>query len=245
MTRTIRVDDEVYAALQDQARPFEDTPNSALRRVLGIDEAEKSQLSTVSKTPTETDALQSTQAINSQGKSTMSNPKFDELDRKRTIKAVEHYFNIKLSKVGSRRKFFVDQYGTHCWIFGGYGDWHGFPEKMINDEVKRDHKGMLVFAKRTRTKIKIYSGPLKKLIQGKDKLSRNQQGDLQFILTWRGDEVYVKENPEVSLKSLTDIEYSVEEKEKDRTFKEAKKSLAALSNHERKLLMKEYELNQF
>ena len=244
MTRTIRVDDEVYASLQDQARPFEDTPNTALRRVLGLDEAKQPQQSTASKTPMETDTLPITQAPSSLGRSAMSNPKFDELDRKRTIKAVEHYFNIKLSKVGSRRKFFVDQYGTHCWIFGGYGDWHGFPEKMINDDVNRDHKGMLIFAKRTRTKIKIYSGSLKKLIQGKDKLSRNQQGDLQFILTWRGDQAYVKENPEVVLKSLTDIEYSVEEKEKDRTVKEAKKSLAALSKHERDLLLKEYELDQ-
>jgi 5-methylcytosine-specific restriction protein A len=33
---TIRVDDEVYAWLQDQARPFEDTPNSVLRRVANI-----------------------------------------------------------------------------------------------------------------------------------------------------------------------------------------------------------------
>jgi len=33
---TIRVDDEVYAWLQKQARPFEDTPNSVLRRVSGL-----------------------------------------------------------------------------------------------------------------------------------------------------------------------------------------------------------------
>ena len=33
---TIRVDDEVYAWLQKQARAFEDTPNSVLRRVAGI-----------------------------------------------------------------------------------------------------------------------------------------------------------------------------------------------------------------
>jgi len=35
---TIRIDEEVYAWLQTQARPFEDTPNTVLRRVacLGI-----------------------------------------------------------------------------------------------------------------------------------------------------------------------------------------------------------------
>ncbi|MFE2278601.1 hypothetical protein ACFXAE_15400 [Streptomyces sp. NPDC059454] len=37
MTRTIRIDDEVFAALQALSEPFVDTPNSALRRLLGLD----------------------------------------------------------------------------------------------------------------------------------------------------------------------------------------------------------------
>lgn len=37
MTRTIRVDDEVFARLQSLAEPFVDTPNSTLRRLLGLD----------------------------------------------------------------------------------------------------------------------------------------------------------------------------------------------------------------
>jgi hypothetical protein len=34
---TIRIDDDVYEWLQKMARPFEDTPNSVLRRVAGLD----------------------------------------------------------------------------------------------------------------------------------------------------------------------------------------------------------------
>jgi len=37
MAPTIRIDDEVYAWLQEHARPFEDTPNSVLRRMAGLD----------------------------------------------------------------------------------------------------------------------------------------------------------------------------------------------------------------
>jgi hypothetical protein len=37
MAPTIRIDDEVYAWLQKNARAFEDTPNSVLRRVAGLD----------------------------------------------------------------------------------------------------------------------------------------------------------------------------------------------------------------
>jgi len=35
--RAVRIDDAVWSALQKRARAFEDTPNSVLRRVLGID----------------------------------------------------------------------------------------------------------------------------------------------------------------------------------------------------------------
>lgn len=44
MTPTIRIDDEVYERLQKEAKPFVDTPNSVLRRLLGLD-------SEVSETP--------------------------------------------------------------------------------------------------------------------------------------------------------------------------------------------------
>lgn len=37
MSRTIRVDDEVFAKLQSLAEPFVDTPNSTLRKLLGLD----------------------------------------------------------------------------------------------------------------------------------------------------------------------------------------------------------------
>jgi hypothetical protein len=36
---TIRVDDEVYERLQRQAKPFVDTPNSVLRKLLGLEDS--------------------------------------------------------------------------------------------------------------------------------------------------------------------------------------------------------------
>jgi len=39
MAPIIRIDDEVYAWLQKQASPFEDTPNSVLRKLAGLDQA--------------------------------------------------------------------------------------------------------------------------------------------------------------------------------------------------------------
>ena len=42
---TIRIDDDVFAALQKDAKPFVDTPNSVLRRLLGLDEEGKNKVS--------------------------------------------------------------------------------------------------------------------------------------------------------------------------------------------------------
>ncbi|MDP6348963.1 MAG: hypothetical protein QF573_04445 [Chloroflexota bacterium] len=36
---TIRIDDDVYAHLQEHATPLTDTPNSVLRRLLGLESA--------------------------------------------------------------------------------------------------------------------------------------------------------------------------------------------------------------
>lgn len=41
---TIRIDDEIYDWLQKMARPFEDTPNSVLRRVAGLDDSQEKEV---------------------------------------------------------------------------------------------------------------------------------------------------------------------------------------------------------
>lgn len=38
MTHVIRIDDEVWTWLKQNARPLEDTPNSVLRRIAGLDQ---------------------------------------------------------------------------------------------------------------------------------------------------------------------------------------------------------------
>ncbi len=42
MAPAIRIDDQVYAWLQEQAKPFADTPNSVLRRIAGLDASDGS-----------------------------------------------------------------------------------------------------------------------------------------------------------------------------------------------------------
>ncbi len=53
MSPTIRIDEEVYAWLQIQARPFEDTPNSVLRRVAGLASSAEKQNTTTKQQVTQ------------------------------------------------------------------------------------------------------------------------------------------------------------------------------------------------
>lgn len=54
----IRVDDEVYALLERSARPFVDTPNATLRRLLGLGQpASDASLTESSREPDEFDAI--------------------------------------------------------------------------------------------------------------------------------------------------------------------------------------------
>lgn len=41
--KTIRIDEQVYSELQQKAKPFEDTPNTVLRRILGLDPIQEEQ----------------------------------------------------------------------------------------------------------------------------------------------------------------------------------------------------------
>ncbi len=49
MSPTVRIDEEVWAWLQGMARPFEDTPNSVLRRVAGLDKGKTERIHTENK----------------------------------------------------------------------------------------------------------------------------------------------------------------------------------------------------
>lgn len=54
---TIRIDDEVYSWLKSQAVPFEDTPNSILRNIAGLDGKQDPNIQREPVTKSENDSL--------------------------------------------------------------------------------------------------------------------------------------------------------------------------------------------
>ena len=75
----------------------------------------------------------------------MTSQKFHAQDRRNVRGKVEKHYGVKLSPVGSHRKYLEDEPETYC-VLGGYGDWHGIPPDMIEEEEKRDKEGILVIA---------------------------------------------------------------------------------------------------
>lgn len=170
----------------------------------------------------------------------MKPPKFDEHDRKRVISEVEQYFNVNLSRVGSRRKYLEDKNGKSYWILGGYEDWHGIPPDMLLKEEQRSTDGTLVVAKRYIKKIDIFSGQLQPLILNKKKLSHTKLGDYQFNIQIKGNHLYIKELPDLVLTKLGESQFAVEDKVSNKNAAKVKAILNRLTPEERESLLNEF-----
>lgn len=162
----------------------------------------------------------------------MASPKFDEQDRNKVISEVEDYYGVKLSRVGSRRKFLEDSNHRTFWVLGGYEDWHGIPLDMIEEEERRNSNGVLVIAKRRTNSINVYSGSLQTLINNKARLSHTKEDDYQFNINIRGNHLFIKEIPNFSLAKLGEAPYTNEQKETDDKNKELVSLLKKLSPEE-------------
>jgi hypothetical protein len=166
----------------------------------------------------------------------MANPRFDETDRRKVIAEIQSHYGVKLSPVGTRRKYLRDQNNRTFWVFGGYEDWHGIPAEMMEAEEKRNAEGILVVAKRVRTKIDIYTGPLLPLIISKKSLSHTQKDEYQFNIRIRGNSLSIHEVPGLHLSALGTASYPMEEKASDKAVEKVETIIRKLSPEAREEL---------
>ena len=202
MARTIRVDSDVYAWLQRQARAFEDTPNSVLRRIAALDASP----SRGNKAPGDVvGGRRAWQQVSSTATGATSTRKFNGSDRLQTVRAIEQFLGVNLSKIGSHRTFLEDETGTPYLVLGGYGDWHGIPPEIVGDARSKHPHGKLMLAKHEGVRIKVYAGSLDALLQRTDSLAFNQEGYCQFDLGWQDGRPFIKQALDVQLELLTEI----------------------------------------
>jgi hypothetical protein len=167
----------------------------------------------------------------------MSGLKFDECDRQKVISAIENHFGVTLAPISGRRKFLEDRSGKIYWLLGGYEDWHGIPKEMFLLENKRKADGLLVIAKRYKSKIDIYTGKLNILIESERRLSHTKTGDLQFNITIRNNHMYINEVYGYFLHKIDSIVFSDEENKKAKNSSSAIKIIRRLSHDKRQALL--------
>lgn len=115
-------------------------------------------------------------------KSRISRTKFDETDRQAVIDMLSGHFGVRLQPVGRRTKWLRDDTGRKYWVLGGYEEWHGIPEEMMDEEVSSPSKGYIVITIRHPSTIEIFIGLLTLLVAARAHLNRASQttGDYQF-----------------------------------------------------------------
>ena len=167
--------------------------------------------------------------------------KFDDLDRKRVIDAIEEHYGVKLDKVARRRKWLRDESGRTWWVLGGVGDWHGIPKDMWELERSAQTEGMLVIAEKKRTALEVFVGPVRQLVGSIDKLRPDKNGARHFTVRVRGDHIRCDQVPGVVLERLLSIPHSDEDRERERRTREATKTIADLTPEQVEELLENLE----
>lgn len=132
----------------------------------------------------------------------MTADKFNENDRSIAISQVQTHFAVKLSRVGAQRKVLQDTFGRIYWVLGGYQEWHGISQAMLDEALAHKAEDVLVIAKRGRKEIESFYGPLQPLLSKYEALSHTESGNYQFHVSVAGDVLTIVELPGVSLRTM-------------------------------------------
>ena len=172
----------------------------------------------------------------------MAHAKLDETDRRAVIDELGRHLGVQINRVGRRRKWLRDRSGRNYWVLGGYADWHGIPEEMMDAEVADPSGGFVVIAMRRKSDMEIFLGPLAPLVAARRKLSRANQstGDYQFTFRRRGSHLLLDKDVSVTLSSLASFSFDETEMEATKRVEEAGKLFAALPEEERRELLKKW-----
>ena len=171
----------------------------------------------------------------------MARAKFDETDRRAVIDELSRRLDVQISRIGRRRKWLRDHSGRNYWVLGGYADWHGIPEEMMDAEEADPSDGFVVIAMRRQSDMEIFLGPLAPLVAARRKLYRANQstGDYQFTFRRRGSHLLLDQDSSVTLSSLVNFSFDETEKESKKRVEEVVKQFAAFPEDERRELLKE------
>ena len=173
----------------------------------------------------------------------MARVKFDEIDRRAVIDELVRRLGVQINRVGRRRKWLRDDSGRKYWVLGGYADYHGIPEEMMDAEVADPSGGCVVIAMRRHSDMEIFLGPLEPLVAARRKLYRANRstGDYQFTFKRRGNRLFLDQDSSVILSSLASFSFDETENKSKKHVEEVAKLFAKLPRDKQRELLKKFE----
>jgi hypothetical protein len=154
-------------------------------------------------------------------------PKFDEIDRKRVVRELENVLGKKLSTIGRRRIYLQDQEGSRYVVIGGFKDWHGMPDEIIEYEMTSNKDSYLIIAKESDKFINIYMGSLKQLTEKCD-FYVHSNGEKSFLVEEKHGYLQIPKAGNLTLRKLARIDYSEAHKKDDVRIAELRKTIEKL-----------------
>ena len=123
----------------------------------------------------------------------MAQGRFSDDERNPVVDELESLINIKLKRIGRKKKFLLGSDNLYYCILGGREDWHEIPKEVMDQEEASSGSVYLVIARWLKTRIEMYGGPLKPLFDARQYLTLMKDGDYHLDLT-------IPENGAISIK---------------------------------------------
>jgi len=224
MARTIRVDDDVYGWLQARAKPFEDSPNSVLRRVIGLDVLQTDKETTEKGTAGGKTAREKAggekaggekpgpaaeeeagaKAGGSENAGGASADRFRKGERKRAKTAAEATLGFKLKRASDDPRIFTDPEG-HLYVLAGGRDRIALPaETMVREDARAPEARLLIALSGEKT-LRIFAIPLAALVHRPDRLAPGGDGDVLIHISGSQTEApVIAEQPDLLLAPLAE-----------------------------------------
>ena len=168
--------------------------------------------------------------------------KFDSIDRARVVLHLQAKFSIRLKRIDNRGKYQVDQDGMRYVIFGGYGNWHGIPDPIVEDLESCDAKATMVVAFVDGATMRIFADPMDEFMLSVHSLNRPGDDKYDFHVSDCGDCAKIIELPEVTLGLCDEIPHTSVDRDRVAKKLKAEQAVSKLSDAEKEQLLQELRL---
>ncbi len=139
--------------------------------------------------------------------------KFGDVERENIISYLESLLKIKLKPVGNRKKFCNGSNGNYYCIVGGTGDSHSIPKEVMDVCIQYTDKSYLIVARLLKTKMDLYLGPMKPLIESRIILPSIGKGGDHYgfsINTPSSNQIGIKQVGSCHLEKIGEFPYEFE-----------------------------------